>query len=31
MLPITFVTLYGLIKLLRWAMVPVTKYTLASQ
>jgi exosortase len=31
MLPITFATLYGLIKLLKWAMVPVTKYTLASQ
>lgn len=31
MLPVTFLTLYGLIQLLKWAMIPVTKYRLASQ
>jgi exosortase len=31
MLPIAFAMLYGIIKLLRWAMIPVTRYTLASQ
>lgn len=30
MLPISFVILLGIIKLLRWAMIPVMKYTLAS-
>lgn len=31
MLPIAFAMLYGIIKVLRWAMIPVTRYTLASQ
>jgi exosortase len=31
MLPIAFLLLLGLIKLLKWAMLPVTRYTLASQ
>jgi exosortase len=31
MLPIAFLLLYGIIRLLRWAMIPVTRYTLASQ
>ena len=31
MLPMAFLLLYGLIKILRWAMIPVTTYTLASQ
>jgi len=30
MLPIAFLTLLGLIKTLRWAMLPVMRYTLAS-
>ena len=30
MLPISFVILLGIIKLLRWAMIPVMRYTLAS-
>jgi exosortase len=30
MLPISFLILLGIIKVLRWAMVPVMKYTLAS-
>jgi exosortase len=30
MLPISFLILLGIIKMLRWAMVPVMKYTLAS-
>jgi len=29
MLPLAFLMLYGIIKLLRWAMIPVTRYTLA--
>ncbi len=29
MLPIAFLMLYGIIKILKWAMIPVTKYTLA--
>ena len=29
MLPIAFLILLGIVKLLRWAMIPVTKYTLA--
>ena len=31
MLPIAFLLLLGIIKLLRWAMLPVTRYPLASQ
>jgi exosortase len=31
MLPIAFAILYGIIRLLKWAMIPVTRYTLASQ
>jgi exosortase len=31
MLPIAFLMLYGIIWILKWAMIPVTKYTLASQ
>lgn len=31
MLPIAFAILYGIICLLKWAMIPVTRYTLASQ
>lgn len=31
MLPVAFAMLYGIIKVLRWAMIPVTRYTLASQ
>src|SRR5204862_6900719 len=31
MLPIAFLLLYGIFKLLKWAMIPVTRYTLASQ
>jgi exosortase len=31
MLPIAFLLLLGVIKLLKWAMLPVTRYTLASQ
>ena len=31
MLPIAFVLLLGIIKLLRWAMLPVTRFPLASQ
>jgi len=31
MLPIAFVLLLGIIRLLKWAMLPVTRYTLASQ
>jgi exosortase len=31
MLPIAFGLLYGIIKILQWAMIPVTPYTLASQ
>ena len=31
MLPVAFLMLYGIIKLLQWAMIPVTRYTLASQ
>jgi exosortase len=31
MLPIAFAILYALLQLLKWAMIPVTKYTLASQ
>jgi hypothetical protein len=31
MLPIAFLMLYGIIGILKWAMIPVTKYTLASQ
>lgn len=31
MLPIAFGLLYGIIKVLRWAMIPVTPYTLAAQ
>jgi exosortase/archaeosortase family protein len=30
MLPISFLMLLGLIKVLRWAMIPVMRYTLAS-
>jgi hypothetical protein len=30
MLPIAFLILLGLIKTLRWAMIPVMRYTLAS-
>lgn len=29
MLPIAFLMLYAIIKLMKWAMIPVTKYTLA--
>lgn len=31
MLPIAFFLLYGIIRLLKWAMIPVTRYTLAGQ
>ncbi|HEY1683558.1 MAG TPA: exosortase/archaeosortase family protein [Tepidisphaeraceae bacterium] len=31
MLPIAFLLLYGLIGLLKWAMIPVTRFTLAQQ
>jgi len=31
MLPIAFILLLTLIKLMKWAMLPVTRYTLASQ
>jgi exosortase len=31
MLPIAFLLLYGLIRLMRWMMIPVERYTLASQ
>ena len=31
MVPIGFLMLLGIIKLLRWAMIPVMRYTLASQ
>ena len=31
MLPLAFGMLYGIIKVLRWAMLPVTRYTLAGQ
>jgi exosortase len=31
MLPIAFLLLLGIIKLLKWAMLPVTRYTLAGQ
>lgn len=31
MLPIAFLLLYGVIRLLKWAMIPVTRYTLAQQ
>jgi exosortase len=31
MLPLAFLMLYGIIGTLRWAMIPVTRYTLASQ
>jgi len=31
MLPLAFAMLYGIIQLLKWAMIPVTRYTLASQ
>jgi exosortase len=31
MLPLAFLILYGIIKMLQWAMIPVTQYTLASQ
>jgi exosortase len=31
MLPLAFLILYGIIKTLQWAMIPVTQYTLASQ
>jgi exosortase len=31
MLPVAFLLLYGIIGLLKWAMIPVTRYTLASQ
>jgi exosortase len=31
MLPIAFLLLYGIIRLMRWALIPVTRYTLASQ
>jgi exosortase len=31
MLPLAFLMLYGVIGTLRWAMIPVTRYTLASQ
>jgi exosortase len=30
MLPVAFLMLYGIIRTLRWAMIPVTRYTLAS-
>jgi exosortase/archaeosortase family protein len=30
MLPISFLILLGIIKVLRWAMIPVMRYTLAS-
>jgi exosortase len=31
MLPVAFMMLYGIIRVLKWAMIPVTRYTLASQ
>jgi exosortase len=31
MLPVAFMILYGIIQLLRWALIPVTRYTLATQ
>jgi exosortase len=31
MLPVAFLMLYAIIKVLRWAQLPVTRYTLASQ
>jgi hypothetical protein len=31
MLPLAFGMLYGLIRTLQWAMIPVNEYTLASQ
>jgi exosortase len=31
MLPLAFGLLYGIIRLLRWALIPVTRFTLASQ
>jgi exosortase len=31
MLPLAFLMLYGIIQLLKWAMIPVTRYTLAAQ
>jgi exosortase len=31
MLPLSFLLLYGIIRLLEWAMIPVKQYTLASQ
>jgi exosortase len=31
MLPVSFAILYGIIRLMKWAMIPVTRYTLASQ
>ncbi|HEY8667792.1 MAG TPA: exosortase/archaeosortase family protein [Tepidisphaeraceae bacterium] len=31
MLPIAFLMLYGIIQLMKWAMIPVQRYTLASQ
>ena len=30
MLPVAFLALLGIIKVMRWAMIPVMKYTLAS-
>jgi len=30
MLPVAFLLLLGIIKVLRWAMIPVMRYTLAS-
>ena len=31
MLPLAFMVLYGIIRVLRWALIPVTRYTLATQ
>jgi exosortase len=31
MLPLAFLLLYGIIQILRWALIPVTRYTLAAQ
>jgi len=31
MLPVAFGLLYGIIRILRWALIPVTRFTLASQ
>ena len=31
MLPLAFTMLYGLIRTLQWALIPVNEYTLASQ